>query len=662
MKTYNKKEVYAATLSYFDDDVLATNVFIDKYCLRNKEGSLLERTPDDMHRRLAKEFARIEKKFGGKNQLKEDEIFNWLKDFKYIVPQGSVMYGLGNGFSFNSLSNCTVIESPKDSISSIINTGRDMSNLFKMRCGVGVDISLLRPDGAEVNNSARTSTGAWSFVKLYSEFVNTIGQNGRRGAGLVSIRGDHPDVIKFLSAKKDLTSSTGVNISIRLFDEFMEAVVEGKEYTLLWEDGKNKYEDIVDARELWDVLVKTATDTAEPGVLFWDRHLNYNPSSSYEELKPLTTNPCLVGATEIYVADGRGNVSIKSLAEEGKDIPVFCFNENDKIVIKYMRNPRITGYKKPVYKVILDDGSEFKITKNHKFKLKSGDYKEVKDLIPGDSLKIITKFKASIKDIFGEKARSQDYLWLNNGFKSNRAEHVYIAEFYSGKKIIPGGGEVVHHKDFDASNNSPGNLEVYKKKEHDKIHADNMRGDNNPMRRAAVEWSDEKWAGYRRNMSVAVSGSKNGRAYKVTSEDIWDHAVKLTIKKGRRFSIKDWATYSKGNELPCQFNKGGWREKESGTIVELSKKAALFCGFLNIDLDPRILATIKSIEDSGLKCVIEGKKVSVIKNCEFCGFEFRTLLNNRESCFCSRRCSSKNTWKNNRNRIIESTVQQRKEE
>lgn len=662
MKTYNREEVYKATLSYFDQDDLATNVFIDKYCLKDREGNFLELTPDDMHHRLAKEFARIEKKFGGKNQLSEEEIYNWLKDFKYIVPQGSVMYGLGNDYSFNSLSNCTVIDSPEDNISSIINTGRDMANLFKMRCGVGVDISNLRPDGASVNNSARTSTGAWSFVKLYSEFVNTIGQKGRRGAGMVSIRGDHPDVVKFISSKKNLAAATGVNISIKIFDKFMEAVVVGEDYLLTWEDDKNKYEEKVDARELWDVLVKAATDTAEPGILYWDRHIDYNPSSSYEELKPITTNPCLVGDTEVYVADGRGNVKIKALAEEGKDVPVFCFNGNDKVVIKYMRNPRVTGYREPIYKITLDDGSEFKTTKNHKFKLKGGEYREVKDLNPGDSLKIITKFKASIKDIFGEKARSQDYWWLNNGFKSNRAEHVYIAEFYSGKKIIPGGGEVVHHKDYDASNNSPDNLEVYKKKEHDKIHADNMRGDNNPMRRAATEWSEEKWATYKSNMSAAMSGPKNGRAYKATSEDIWDHAVKLTLEMGRKFSTKDWNRYAKGHGLPCHFNKGGWRERESGTVVELAKRAATFCGFSGVDLDPRVLDTIKSVEDSGLRCEIEGKEVAVVKNCEFCASIFKVPLYKRETCFCSRNCYAKNISKNNSDRALEKTDEQRKKE
>ena len=204
MDRYNREQVYAATLGYFEGDDLATNVWVDKYCLKDKEDNYLELTPDAMHFREAGEFARIEKKFGGEGELSKEDIYKWLKDFKYIVPQGSIMYGIGNDYSFNSLSNCTVVESPQDSISSIVNTGRDMANLFKMRCGVGVDISTLRPSGASVNNSARTSTGAWSFVKFYSDLVNVIGQNGRRGAGIVTLNVNHPDIIKFISSKKDL--------------------------------------------------------------------------------------------------------------------------------------------------------------------------------------------------------------------------------------------------------------------------------------------------------------------------------------------------------------------------------------------------------------------------------------------------------------------------
>ena len=175
--THTREEVEKATVEYFSGDELATNVWITKYALKKKNGDLVEKTPDDMHRRLAREFARIEKKFGGERVLSENKIYNLLKDFKQIVPQGSPMMGIGNNHVNVSLSNCVVVDSPQDNISSIVDTGKQLANLFKRRCGVGLDISELRPDGATVNNSAGTTTGAWSFADFYSYVCRMIGQN-----------------------------------------------------------------------------------------------------------------------------------------------------------------------------------------------------------------------------------------------------------------------------------------------------------------------------------------------------------------------------------------------------------------------------------------------------------------------------------------------------
>jgi len=223
---FKKTEVKEATLEYFDGDELATNVFITKYCLRDKKGNFMEKTPDEMHHRLAKEFARMEDKFITRksNHLTEEEIYSFLKDFKYIVPQGSPMMGIGNDYVNVSLSNCVVIDNPEDSVSSIMDTGKDLANLFKRRCGVGLDISNLRPEGAPVNNSARTTTGAWSFADFYSYVCRMIGQNGRRGALMISMDIRHPDIESFIKMKHDLTKVTGANISVKISDSFMEAV------------------------------------------------------------------------------------------------------------------------------------------------------------------------------------------------------------------------------------------------------------------------------------------------------------------------------------------------------------------------------------------------------------------------------------------------------
>ena len=294
--TYTEGEVEQATLEYFDGDNLATNVWITKYALKNKKGELLEKTPDDMHKRLAREFSRIEKKFGGERSLTEKKIYNLLKNFDHIVPQGSPMMGIGNDHVNVSLSNCVVIESPKDNVSSIMDSGKELANLFKRRCGVGLDISCLRPDGATVNNSAGTTTGAWSFADFYSYVCRMIGQNGRRGALMVTMDVRHPDIENFVTMKHNLTKVTGANVSVKISDNFMEAVENKQPFTLQFPvDSKNPtYTKEIDAHGLWDLIVESATKTAEPGLMMWDNIINNLPANEYADkgFKTLTTNPC----------------------------------------------------------------------------------------------------------------------------------------------------------------------------------------------------------------------------------------------------------------------------------------------------------------------------------------------------------------------------------
>jgi len=297
-KLIKKELVKQETLKYFNNDELATNVFMTKYALKNKKGGFVEKTPDEMHVRIAREFARIEKKFGGENKLSEKEVYNLLKDFKYIVPQGSPMMGIGNDYVNVSLSNCVVIESPEDNISSIVDAGKELANLFKRRCGVGLDISNLRPENAPVNNSAGTTTGAWSFADFYSYVCRMIGQNGRRGALMITMDVRHPDIKKFITMKHDLTKVTGANVSVKITDDFMRAVELGTSFALRWpiKEESCDYEigEIVEAKEIWDMIVKSATKTAEPGILMWDNIRNYLPAESYKKdgFETIATNPC----------------------------------------------------------------------------------------------------------------------------------------------------------------------------------------------------------------------------------------------------------------------------------------------------------------------------------------------------------------------------------
>lgn len=319
-KKFDKEQVTEATLDYFDGDELATNVWVSKYALKNKEGEFQESTPDDMHQRLAAEFARIEKKFNSGHEMSQEKIYSYLKNFKYIVPQGSPMMGIGNNYVNVSLSNCVVVESPDDNISSIVNAGRDLANLFKRRCGVGLDISNLRPDGAQVNNSAGTTTGAWSFADFYSYVCRMIGQNGRRGALMITMDVRHPDIQEFVTMKHDLTKVTGANVSIKISDDFMQAVEAGEKFTLQFPVGSDNptCTKEIDAKALWDVIVESATTTAEPGLLMWGNIEKYLPAESYADVgfKTICTNPCAEIPLSAYDSCRLISINLKNLVND----------------------------------------------------------------------------------------------------------------------------------------------------------------------------------------------------------------------------------------------------------------------------------------------------------------------------------------------------------
>ena len=316
---FEEKEVREATLEYFGGDKLATNVFMTKYCLRDKKGNFVEKTPDAMHKRIAKELARMEDKFITRksNHLSEAEVYSYLKDFKYIVPQGSPMMGIGNDYVNVSLSNCVVVDNPQDSVSSIMDAGKDLANLFKRRCGVGLDISDLRPEGAPVNNSARTTTGAWSFADFYSYVCRMIGQNGRRGALMISMDIRHPDIQEFVKMKQDLTKVTGANVSVKISDSFMKAVEDNEMFSLQFpvDAEEPEYTMEIDAVTLWTAIVESATKTAEPGLLMWDNITRNLPAHAYEEFETKTTNPCGEIPLSAYDSCRLISLNLKSLVK-----------------------------------------------------------------------------------------------------------------------------------------------------------------------------------------------------------------------------------------------------------------------------------------------------------------------------------------------------------
>ncbi len=309
--TYPINTVLAEAIAYFNGDELAASTWANKYAMKSKGGEFLELTPEDMHHRMATEFARIEEKYKSNNFLEgkanllseygqsrsflsKERIFSYFQKFNAIIPQGSVMSSLGNPHVIASLSNCIVLPEIYDSYGGIFHTDEQMAQLFKRRCGVGIDISTLRPSGMHVSNAAGSTTGAVSFMERFSNTTREVAQNGRRGALMITMDIAHPDIEEFILMKQDLKKVTGANISVRLSDEFMEAVNNNTFYTHRFpiDAEKPKYSKVVRARDLWNTIIKCAHNTAEPGLIFWDRQHKYSTSSVYPGFKNVSTNPC----------------------------------------------------------------------------------------------------------------------------------------------------------------------------------------------------------------------------------------------------------------------------------------------------------------------------------------------------------------------------------
>ncbi|MCO6487844.1 MAG: adenosylcobalamin-dependent ribonucleoside-diphosphate reductase [Phaeodactylibacter sp.] len=293
-QTYSHEEALKASVEYFGGDELAASVWVNKYALKDSFGNIYERTPDDMHRRIAREIARIEQKYP--NPASEEEIYQALKDFRYIVPQGSPMAGIGNNFQVSSLSNCFVIGSGADSYGGIAKADEEQVQLMKRRGGVGQDLSHLRPKGTPVMNSALTSTGIVPFMERYSNSTREVAQDGRRGALMLTVSIKHPDAEGFIDAKLEKGKVTGANVSVRIDDAFMKAALAGKPYTQQFPiDAKEPvFKKDVDAAKIWNKIIHNAWKSAEPGVLFWDTIIRESVPDCYADLgyKTISTNPC----------------------------------------------------------------------------------------------------------------------------------------------------------------------------------------------------------------------------------------------------------------------------------------------------------------------------------------------------------------------------------
>ena len=476
-------------LEYFKGDELAASTW------RNKYAADREQTPDDTHRRLAREFARVESNYHWKSnvdrvfsnlsnygyvrpQLDEEAIYQLFKDFKYIIPGGSVMSGCGTG-ALVSLSNCFVIGSPKDSYAEIMKTRSQQAQLMKRRGGVGYDLSQLRPRGARVNNAAKSSTGAASFMDVCSDITNEVAQNGRRGALMLSMNINHPDIEEFITKKQDLTKVTGANISVKVTDEFMQAVEKDEDYILrfpvdesvpqglmieempyneLWffsdDDHPNSFFKKVRARELWNTLMHCAWNTAEPGIMFEGAMHNYSPDGVYPNFKMVGTNPCFHPDTLIETVEGR-----KRIADITEPTYVYSMSRDGHICIVPSTAAFKTRDNAKTLKITLRNGSSIMVTPEHKMFVQGVGFVEAQNLKIGDRIAHILRSR-----------RGRRYVGVKLTTEGNRdyvMEHRLVYEGVYGHQI----DKDIHHLDANTFNNVINNLQSISHSEHARLTA-----------------------------------------------------------------------------------------------------------------------------------------------------------------------------------------------
>lgn len=537
-KTYSYDEVREASLAFFAGDEIAADAFAGKYALQDGSGAYLEKSPTDMHRRLASEFARIEAKYP--DALSEADVYELFSTWR-IVPQGSPMSAVGNEHKVQSLSNCFVVPAPHDSYAGIMFSDQQLAQIMKRRGGVGLDISTIRPKGMKTANAAGTTDGIGIFMERFSNTCREVAQGGRRGALLLSISVLHPEIETFINIKRDLEKVTGANVSVRLTDAFMQAVEADDEFTLRWPVDvpivDAKVTKVIKARSVWNQIIDSAWTSAEPGVFFWDTVVRETPSDMYADkgFRSVSTNPCVVGNTLISIADGRNAVSIRQLADEGKDVPVYSTNvQTGQVEIKWGRNPRLTGEKSEVWKLNLDDGSELIATPNHKILTRDLQYVELKDLKEGMSIFPFNSFEHNnYRQIVNSGVK------MTGGARRNRRQYRLIHEFYSGK-LVDAKINALHHVDFDSKNDRFDNLQIMPLAEHIELHASRIRGEKNPYHQMTPEWKQN---------FASHPAEKNGKWSGYTNEQLIEHGKKLFKEQGKITSYM-WQSYAKQNNLP----------------------------------------------------------------------------------------------------------------
>ena len=575
-------DLYAPSLRIWDE----------RYRLRRLDGTVVDESVEGTWRRIAKTLASVEKMPGW-----EDKFYQALEGFKFL-PAGRIVAGAGAGRDGVTMMNCFVMGTIDDSMEGIFQSLKESALTMKAGGGIGMDFSTLRPNGAPVLGVESSASGPLSFMDTWNAMCKTVISAGaRRGAMMGVMRCDHPDVEYFIEAKREPGRLRMFNMSVLVTDHFMH-LLETDGFQDLVFDGKIYKQ--IRARELWNKIMRSTYEYAEPGVIFIDRINAMNNLAYCETIS--ATNPCVVGETLIAVA-GRGAVPIKQLAEEGKDVPVFaCNTSTGETVVRWGRNSRLTQRNVPVLKVTLDDGSSLRTTHDHRFPLRDGRTVMAKDLVEGDSL-----FR------FDSVVHNDGNVTIDN----NRQEYHLIAEAKYGRKFDWGTGRGqyhCHHVDENHYNNSWDNIEVKLAEDHNRDH---RLGDNNPMRFWWSTITEKERDDYREKMRISTSGECNG---------MW----------GRTHSDETKAKI--GAKTVERFKDNGFRERHLNGV----------------------LLSMTSERGAKISRSREHMFITVTKLCEYCGneYSFRAAPTNGKKInrkrFCSLPCVARwNAMQINQKRILD---------
>lgn len=599
-KKITKEEVEKECLKYFNGDELATSVWINKYCLKD-ENNLYELTPDDMHVRIANELSRIENKYP--NPRSFDNIYGRIKNFKRIVPQGSPMAGIGNDFQTTSLSNCFVVGNKKDSDSygGILKIDQELVQLQKRRGGVGTDLSFIRPAGSPVKNSAITSTGVVPFMKRYSNSTNEVAQDGRRGALMLSLSIKHPDAENFIDAKLQKGQVTGANISVKIDDEFMQAVINKKpylqrypidvpynldsgfrcdfnemEYNKIYKGALGLYKKI-DAEKLWKKIIHNAWASAEPGILFWDTIINESIPDCYTEegFKTISTNPCFRGDMNLLTSEG-----YKTFKELSHLKNCQLINKNNEVVNGKVWSNGI----KDVYRVKTWNEDVFYCTKEHKFLTIDNEELSIKDcvgkrLMPfyeiNKSISLFTKLGFIQGD--GGLGRLQSTahkgLEINIGAKDKDIANLFNLEYNSNKR-------------------------AYYTNEYNTI-LNELEFDSNKLPKRILPKTFNNWTIKQKSDFLKGLWSANGSIIKNTrialKSTCGELINQLKIVLYNEFGINSYITTNKVKKI--KFSNGEYECKESydlnistfESILLFAKNIGFIHNYKNIELEKTIL-------------------------------------------------------------------------